>query len=102
MAVHHRHPRKLYNTLAGDLSQSGAGGADPFDARYDLARMMRAEKESDPAYYKVLSEVSGINRKRISQIARMVGDDPEGWESRAIRDGMRLLRGGKAKKRKGR
>lgn len=91
MAVNHRHPRKLYNTLAGDLGKDGAGETELFDARFDLARRMRAEKASDPAYYRKLSEVSGIKPKRISQIARMIGDDPKGCETGAIRDAMRLL-----------
>ena len=102
MAVHHRHPRKLYNTLTGDLTSSGSSDDARFDARFDLAVRMRGEKKSDPSYYKRLSQVTGIDGKRISQIARMLGDEPEPWELRAIRDGMRLICEKNHKKRKGR
>lgn len=90
MAIHHGHPRKLYNTIVGDLVPKGEDVGAGFDSRFDLARKMRSKKAEDPQYYKVLSEVTGINNKRIAQIARMTGDDAEWWEVKAIKNAMKL------------
>ena len=97
MAIHHGYPRKLYNTIVGDLASYDEGSSTGFDSRFDLARKMRAEKAEDPQYYKFLSEMTGINKKRIAQIARVTGDDAEWWEVKAIKNAMRL---GGEKKRK--
>lgn len=92
MAVHHKYPRKLYNKLSYDLVPYGGSGKTGFGSRFDLAREMRREQDANSGFYKSLAEVSHINKKRISQIARMVGDNAEPWEIAAIRDGMRLLK----------
>lgn len=92
MAVHHKYPRKLYSKLSDDLVPYGCSGKAGFGSRFDLAREMRKEQDTNSEFYKSLAEVSHINKKRISQIARMVGDNAEPWEIAAIRDGMKLLK----------
>lgn len=92
MAVHHKFPRKLYSNLANDLVSYGGDGKVGFNSKFDIARMMRAEKEKTVGFYRSLAEVSHIDRKRLGQIARMTGDDPKPWEIAAIRSGMKALK----------